>query len=103
MQQLACCARTVLRTLMSATVLLSSATFDCAAQSAAAERDAWTVTLENDIPTGSDNNYTNGLGLSWVSKPVDSYEERSLVRRWSSLWSGLPFVGNDGYRTYAAW
>ena len=83
--------------------LLSFGAADCAAQSPASNSGAWTVTIENDVTTGSDNNYTNGIGLSWVSKAIDTYEERSPVRRRGEFWSFLPFVGNDGYRTYVAW
>jgi hypothetical protein len=83
--------------------LLSIAATDCVAQSAAPPRGAWTVTLENDVGTGSDNNYTNGVGLTWVSRPIDTYEEQSFVRRWGQFWSFLPFVGSEGHSTYAAW
>ena len=83
--------------------LLSLATVECAAQSTAPYGGALTVTWENDIGTGSDNNYTNGVGVSWVSKSIDTYEERSLVRRWGESWSFLPFVGDSGYRTYVSW
>ena len=83
--------------------LLSFGAADCAAQSQAPYSGAWTVTIENDVTTGSDNNYTNGVGVSWVSKATDTYEERSFVRRFGEFWSFLPFVGNDGYRTYVAW
>lgn len=74
-----------------------------AAQAAITDGGAWTLTLENDAPTGSDNNYTNGMGVSWVSKAIDTYPEQSLPRRWGEAWSFLPFVGKDGYRTYVAW
>jgi len=83
--------------------LLSFGAADCAAQSQTPYSGAWTVTIENDVTTGSDNNYTNGIGVSWVSKATDTYEERSFVRRFGEFWSFLPFVGNDGYRTYVAW
>ena len=83
--------------------LLSSGAIDCAAQTTAPYRGAWTATLENDTFTGSDNNYTNGLGVSWVSNAIDTYEKESFVRRWGDFWSFLPFVGKDGYRTYVAW
>jgi hypothetical protein len=82
---------------------LSCAALRCAAQDAPAHGGALTVTLENDTFSGSDNNYTNGLGLSWVSNAIDIYDERSFVRRWGQFWSFLPFVGNDGYRTYVSW
>ena len=59
--------------------LLSFGAADCAAQSQSPYNGAWTVTIENDIGTGSDNNYTNGIGVSWVSKAIDTYEERGFV------------------------
>ena len=83
--------------------LLSLSAADCAAQSTPSHGGAWTVTVENDMGTGSDNNYTNGVGLSWVSNAIDTYEERSFVRRWGQFWSFLPFVGDAGSRTYVAW
>ncbi|HSW18055.1 MAG TPA: lipid A deacylase LpxR family protein [Ramlibacter sp.] len=83
--------------------LLSCGAVECAAQSGAAHGGAWTLTLENDTFTGSDNNYTNGIGLSWVSNAIDTYDARNFVRRWGESWSFLPFVGNGGYRTYVAW
>jgi lipid A 3-O-deacylase len=87
-------------------VLLSFGALDCAAQSAQSAPSAggaWTVTLENDALTGSDNNYTNGVGVSWVSRAIDTYDPRSPVRRWGESWSLLPFVGKEGYRTYVSW
>ena len=89
--------------LLALVALLSSGVVDCAAQSTESYRGALTVTLENDTFTGSDNNYTNGLGVTWVSNAIDTYEEGSFVRRWGEFWSFLPFVGNDGYRTYVSW
>jgi hypothetical protein len=83
--------------------ILSLGTAECAAQSTAANRGAWTVTLENDFLTGSDNNYTNGFGVAWVSNSIDTFDEHSFVRRWGEFWSFLPFVGKDGQRTYVSW
>jgi lipid A 3-O-deacylase len=83
--------------------LLLSAAVDCAAQSTATYGGAWTVTLENDVFTSSDNNYTNGIGVSWVSNALDTYDERSIVRRWGEFWSFLPFVGKDGAHTFVSW
>ncbi|HSQ09776.1 MAG TPA: lipid A deacylase LpxR family protein [Burkholderiaceae bacterium] len=82
--------------------LLLSSAVDCAAQSTAPYRGALTVTLENDVGS-SDNNYTNGLGLTWVSNAINTYDEGSFVRRWGEFWSFLPFVGNKGSRTYVSW
>ena len=84
-------------------MVLSCAILTCAAQETHSYGGALTVTLENDAFTGSDNYYTNGIGISWVSNDINTYGERSFVRRWAKFWSFLPFVGNDDYRTYAAW
>ena len=73
-----------------------------AAQSTEPYRGAWTVTIENDRATGSDNNYTNGLGLAWVSGAVDAGND-GFVGRWTRMWSFLPFVADEGYRSYASW
>ncbi len=89
--------------LRASVALLSFSAIDCGAQSTAPSRGAWTVSLENDVLTGSDNNYSNGMGLSWVSADTASYEKESFVRRWGEFWSFLPFVGDQGYRTYVAW
>lgn len=64
---------------------------------------AVTITVENDVLTGSDSNYTNGLGATWVSDDLDTYDDKSLVRRWGRSWDFLPFVGDEGYTTYASW
>jgi len=61
-----------------------------------------TLTVENDVFTGSDNNYTNGLGIAWVSDAVDA-DDNSFVGRWTRFWSFLPFVADDGYTTYVSW
>ena len=83
--------------------LLSFALVGCVTQSTGAYDGAMTVTVENDTFTGSDNNYTNGLGVSWVSNEVKTYDEERFVRKWADFWSFLPFVGDDGYKTYASW
>jgi len=76
----------------------------CTMQANAAEnKGALTFTLDNDVFTGSDNNYTNGLGVTWVSPDVSTYEDDRFVSKWSRFWSFLPFVGDEGYTTYAAW
>jgi lipid A 3-O-deacylase len=62
-----------------------------------------TVTVENDTFTGSDNNYTNGIGATWNSNEINTYDDESFVRRWAEFWSFLPFASDDGYQTYASW
>ena len=70
---------------------------------AAETKGAITLTLENDVLTGSDDAYTNGLGVTWVSNDLDAYDDTSAVRRWGEFWSFLPYVGDAGYTTYASW
>jgi hypothetical protein len=71
--------------------------------SAEPNKGALTFTLENDVLTGSDNNYTNGMGVTWVSADLNTYEDDRFVSRWGRFWAFLPFVGDEGYTTYASW
>ncbi|MFM4702321.1 lipid A deacylase LpxR family protein [Aeromonas bivalvium] len=61
-----------------------------------------TLTVENDVFTGSDNNYTNGVGIAWVSDAI-AREDDGPLAQWTRFWSFLPFVADDGYTTYASW
>jgi hypothetical protein len=72
-------------------------------EAAAAEGEALTLSSENDILTGSDNNFTNGIGVTWVSGDLERYGDDRFVSKWGDFWSFLPFVGDEGYRTYASW
>ncbi len=56
------------------------------------DRNQLAFTLENDLFTGSDSNYTNGLVLSWTSRRKSSMEEGSPLRRWIEALSFLPFT-----------
>lgn len=73
------------------------------APSAAAPGEAITFTMENDVLTGSDDSYSNGFGVTWVSDELDAYDDNHFVSRWGHAWDFLPFVGDDGYTTYASW
>jgi hypothetical protein len=83
--------------------VLASGVAGCAVQSSASYDGAMTVTLENDTFTNSDNNYTNGIGATWVSNDLETYDSESFVHKWGKFWSFLPFVSDEGYQTYAAW
>ena len=83
-------------------LLLGFCALCAAAQVSAANKGALTLTLENDAFTGSDNNYTNGLGFTWVSGAVDPADEGALGR-WSRFWSFLPFVADEDSTTFASW
>jgi hypothetical protein len=69
----------------------------------AAADEAFTLTVENDIVTGSDSNYTNGIGLTWVSRDLKTYDEEDLNRKWGRFWSFLPYVSDEGATKYASW
>jgi len=84
-------------------MLLSLTAVGCATQSTSEYDGALTFALENDTLTGSDNSYTNGVGVTWVSSDLDSYDDDAFVRNWGEFWSFLPFVSDEGYQTYAAW
>jgi hypothetical protein len=83
--------------------LVSFCAVGCVTQSTGTYDGAMTVTVENDAFTGSDNNYTNGVGATWSSNEINTYADDRFVREWADFWSFLPFVRDDGYQTYAAW
>jgi len=61
-----------------------------------------TFTIENDTVTGTDNNYTNGLGIAWRGVDVDRADPDSWYRRWLGVWEFLPFIGDPDCSTHAA-
>jgi hypothetical protein len=65
--------------------LLSLCAVGWVTQSAVAYDGALTFTIENDTFTGSDNNYTNGVGISWVSAGLDTYGNESLLSKWGPI------------------
>jgi hypothetical protein len=73
------------------------------AQTAPDQDESLTIALENDAFTGSDNNYTNGLGVTWLSAEMNHYDDSRFVSRWTKAFEFLPFVGDEGYQTYASW
>jgi len=66
-------------------------------------RSTVALTLENDVFTGSDNNYSNGLGLTYQSAEFREYEEGSFHRDWVEFWSFLPHIGDENCQVHAAW
>ena len=64
---------------------------------------AFSVLIENDTITGSDNNYTNGMGFSWTTNEVGNYDSDGFIRKWTEFWSFLPFVDPGDSQTYASW
>lgn len=64
---------------------------------------AFTLTLENDVFTNSDNYYTNGTALAWTSNELGVYDDSELPARLGKFWSFLPYIEDDGYENYAVW
>lgn len=83
-------------------MLLGFLALGAAIPASAGSDGAVTLTVENDVFTQSDNNYTNGIGVAWVSDAVHASDD-DFVGRWTRLWSFLPFVADEGYTNYAAW
>ena len=61
------------------------------------------VALESDLFTGSDNNATNGFGITWQADEYRDCEPESPNRRWVDFWSFLPLIGNENCQVVAAW
>jgi len=88
-----------LRLVACATIVLSG----CRSPGAANSKEALALTFENDFFTGSDNNYTSGLGATWRSDARDTYPADGAVRSWIDAWSFLPELDDPAYEVYAAW
>lgn len=54
----------------------------------------WTLTYENDLFVGKDNNYTSGAGLSWVSCAVTPQGSHPFLQRIVEAASFLPGIGD---------
>ena len=55
--------------------------------------------LENDLVTGTDREYTNGIKLTWISQDLTKYREDSRIPEWSyPLIRSLPFVNEPGFQ-----
>ncbi|MFZ5572656.1 MAG: lipid A deacylase LpxR family protein [Thermodesulfobacteriota bacterium] len=83
--------------------LLALCAVGCVTRNSLAYDGVWTLIIENDAFTNSDNNYTNGVGISWVSADLGTYDGEKFVSKWGRFWKFLPFVLDEGYTTYASW
>ncbi|MFP4037461.1 MAG: lipid A deacylase LpxR family protein [Desulfobacteraceae bacterium] len=58
----------------------------------------FTFYLENDVFTGTDREYTNGLKLTWISRDLAEYRDDSRIPEWGcALIDRLPFVNKPGF------
>lgn len=65
--------------------------------------EALFLTVANDIFTGSDNNFSSGVGLSYQTDRRSQYGEDSALDAWFRFWSFLPGFDPDGDESYATW
>lgn len=62
------------------------------------------ATIENDaFFTGSDNNYTHGLGLSVQTGRLGGNGDDGFLGDWVEFWSFLPALGEEDCSVYASW
>jgi lipid A 3-O-deacylase len=92
-----------IRTKVALVVMLSLSALGSVTPSSAAHDEAVTLTIENETFTGSDSNYTNGVGISWVSVDLDIYGGKSFLNNWGRFWAFPPFISDDGYTNYTSW
>lgn len=72
-----------------------------ASEEYASQGSTFTFYQENDLYTGSDRDYTNGIKMSWISPDLTSYRDSPALPSWSHrLVETLPFMdGPDLLRT----
>lgn len=75
----------------------------CNQVQAAQSGEAAVATLENDVFTGSDDSYSNGLSLSWVSAAYDDYSNDSVSRHVMQGVDFLPGVNLADGKHYWSW
>ena len=66
------------------TLLLLAVAGSAGAAEVPVSRDAWTFSfyLENDLFADTDEDYTNGVGLNWVSPDLSDFLEDPLLPAW---------------------
>jgi hypothetical protein len=68
----------------------------CLAQKDAKAHNTFTFYLENDVFTGTDREYTNGIKLTWISRDLSDYHEVSTPAWSRRIIDALPFVNKPG-------
>lgn len=66
-------------------------------------KGAWTFVFENDLFTGNDGNYSNGLSLAITSADVDGLGSKNFFAKTAKFFSFLPTVGNEGYANHVGY
>jgi lipid A 3-O-deacylase len=63
-------------------------------------KGAFSVVWLNDVFSGNDNNFTNGVSLNLTSAEVGELGSKNFYAKTASAFSFLPTVGDDGYQNY---
>ncbi len=72
----------------------------CAAAGDGRGRSVAGVTIDNDYFTGSDNNYSNGVALSYLLGPTREAPTDAFSRRWAERFDFLPLLDTRGDSVY---
>ena len=65
------------------------------------EEKSWTFSFyfENDLFADTDQNYTNGVKMTWISPDLSRYAESDQLPEWSlKIARSLPFVNEPGFQ-----
>jgi hypothetical protein len=69
----------------------------CAGCEEGSEGGTFTFYQENDLYTGTDRDYTNGIKISWISPDLRSYQDDPRLPSWShALMDAMPFSAGAG-------
>ena len=73
----------------------------CGAEQLPEKDNPWTLSVyfENDLFFNTDEHYTNGVKMTWISPNLNSYEESEKLPPWSRRLIGmLPFINAPGMK-----
>jgi len=80
-------------------ILLVSSDHVSCAEKKPEDYKTFTFYLENDVFSGTDREYTNGIKLTWISQDLRDYRADTRVPRWSyPIIEHLPFVNEPGFQ-----
>ena len=86
--------------LLSVMLCLASGVSHGEAEESEGYKGTFSLVLENDVFSGNDNNYSNGLAFNWTSAEVDGLDPESFYAKTARAFSFLPTVGDAGYQNY---
>jgi len=76
--------------------LLISVAISAPAANSEERNESLVLSVENDVFTGSDSNYTNGISINWSTDSLSKYEPGSFVGGVANLLDFAPGFDSDG-------